>query len=124
PDAVLLKPGALTPEERAIMQTHTVIGAETLAKVARKHGFSRSFFQLAVEVTRHHHERWDGAGYPDRLAGDGIPLCARFLALADVYDALRSRRVYKPALPHDAAVRIMTQESPGHFDQARVQVFL
>ena len=123
PDEVLLKPGALTAEERAIMQTHTTIGAATLQKVARKHGFSQPFFQMAIEVTRHHHERWDGSGYPDRLAGDSIPLAARIVALADVYDALRARRVYKPALSHDVAVRIMLEQSPGHFDPALLPIF-
>lgn len=84
PDHVLLKPGKLTLDERRIMQTHTTIGADTLQKVAERHGFARDFLQLSVDITRHHHERFDGQGYPDRLAGDDIPLAARIVAIADV----------------------------------------
>jgi response regulator RpfG family c-di-GMP phosphodiesterase len=123
PDHILLKPGKLTPEERAQMETHTIIGGDTLEKVARKHGFARAFLQMAVEIARHHHERHDGRGYPDGLAGDAIPLAARIVAVADVYDALRSRRVYKPALSHATTVRMMTEEFTGHFDPALIEVF-
>jgi putative two-component system response regulator len=123
PDHILLKPGKLTPEEFAIMKTHTTIGADILQKVAKKHGFARAFLDMATDITRHHHERFDGKGYPDRLAGYGIPLAARIVAVADVYDALRSRRVYKPAFAHADVVRIMLRESPGHFDPALMQVF-
>jgi putative two-component system response regulator len=123
PDHILLKPGKLTADERLLMQTHTTMGADTLQKVAKRHGFARAFLQMGIEITRHHHERFDGKGYPDRLAGDDIPLPARILAIADVYDALRSRRVYKPALSHDATLRMMLQESPGHFDPCLLQAF-
>jgi response regulator RpfG family c-di-GMP phosphodiesterase len=123
PDHILLKPGKLTAEERHHMQTHTTIGADTLKKVAEKHGFARAFLQMAGEITRHHHERYDGQGYPDRLAGDDIPLSARIVAIADVYDALRSRRAYKPALSHDTTMRMMINEFTGHFDPALVQAF-
>ena len=78
---------------------------------------------MAEEIARYHHERFDGTGYPDRLAGDAIPLAARILAVADVYDALRSQRVYKPALPHAEAVRVMVEEDVGHFDPSLVAVF-
>jgi response regulator RpfG family c-di-GMP phosphodiesterase len=122
PDHILLKPGKLTPDERLIMETHTTIGAETLAEVARHHGFARAFLKTAIDIARHHHERWDGTGYPDRLAGEAIPLSARIVALADVYDALRSRRVYKPALSHSAAINIML-ESSGQFDPTLLHVF-
>jgi response regulator RpfG family c-di-GMP phosphodiesterase len=123
PDYVLLKPGRLTDDERKIMQRHTVVAADTLQKVAQRHGFAAAFLQMSIDIARHHHERFDGAGYPDKLSGDDIPLAARILAFADVYDALRSRRVYKPGLPHDVAVRIMTEEEDGHFDPALLAVF-
>ena len=105
------------------MQSHTTLGADILQKLARKHGFAAAFLQVAIDVTRHHHERWDGMGYPDRLAGGDIPLAARIIAVADVYDALRSRRPHKPALSHGAAVQVMTEASAGHFDPALLQVF-
>ncbi len=123
PDHILNKPGPLTADERLLMQSHTTIGAETLAEVASRYPFATAFFATAVELTRHHHERWDGDGYPDRLAGEAIPLSARLLAVADVYDALRSRRVYKPTISHPAAVDQMLTRSPGHFDPALLEVF-
>jgi hypothetical protein len=123
PDHILLKPGPLTPDERQVMETHTVLGAEVLAEVGPATGAGQAFLAMVADVTRHHHERHDGTGYPDGLAGDAIPLAARFVAVADAYDALRSRRPHRPALPHDAAVRILTQDSPGQFDPAVVEVF-
>lgn len=122
PDHILLKPGKLTAEERLLMQSHTIMGAETLQEVAKQHGSALAFLQMAMDITRHHHERYDGNGYPDRLAGNDIPLAARLVTFSDVYDALRSRRVYKPALPHAAAVQIIT-ESEGQFDPALLSVF-
>jgi len=124
PDHILLKPGKLEPDERILMQAHTTIGSETLREVAKVHGTALAFLQMAVDITRHHHERFDGTGYPDRLAGSAIPLAARIVAIADVYDALRSRRVYKPALSHAASVQLMTEASPGHFDPALLQAFV
>lgn len=121
PDHVLLKPGKLEPEERVLMQTHTFIGAETLEKVAEQHGFSVTFFQMAIDVARHHHERWDGKGYPDGLAGEEIPLAARIVSVADTYDALRSRRTYKPALSHPTVIQMMTKSSEGQFDPNLLQ---
>lgn len=123
PDHILLKPGKLDLEERMIMQSHTTIGANILDKVAREHGFAKVFLKMATDITRSHHERYDGQGYPDRLAGDAIPLSARIVAVADVYDAMRTRRVYKPALPHAEVVRIILHESSGHFDPALLQIF-
>jgi response regulator RpfG family c-di-GMP phosphodiesterase/serine/threonine protein kinase len=123
PDHILLKPGKLDPDERIIMQSHTIVGAETLAEVARQHGSAMAFLQMAIDIARHHHERWDGSGYPDRLAGSDIPLSARVVMLGDVYDALRSKRAYKPALSHAATLQVMTQASPGQFDPALLQVF-
>lgn len=118
PDHVLTKVGALTPEERAVMEAHTVIGSDCLKEILAENGPSLSFLQTAIDITRHHHERFDGNGYPDRLAGDSIPLAARIVAVADVYDALRCRRLYKPSLPHASAIQIITQNSPGQFDPA------
>ncbi|HZZ78910.1 MAG TPA: HD domain-containing phosphohydrolase [Gemmataceae bacterium] len=123
PDHILLKPGKLDADERLLMQTHTTIGADTLQKVARQHGFARAFLQMAVEIVRHHHERYDGRGYPDGLAGEDIPLAARIVAMADVYDALRSRRAYKPALSHATTVRMMVEDFNGHFDPSLIQGF-
>jgi len=123
PDHILNKPGPLDPNERLAMQAHTTIGADTLREVARRHPFATAFLHMAIDIARSHHERWDGSGYPDRMAGDRIPLAARLLALCDVYDALRSRRVYKPGLSHTTAVMTMTEASPGHFDPALLEVF-
>jgi HD-GYP domain-containing protein (c-di-GMP phosphodiesterase class II) len=123
PDHVLNKPGPLTADERALMQAHTAIGADTLAEVSARYPFATGFFHTAIEIARHHHERWDGTGYPDRLSGEAIPLSARLVALADVYDALRSRRVYKPSLPHPVAAEQMLERSAGHFDPALLDVF-
>jgi response regulator RpfG family c-di-GMP phosphodiesterase len=120
PDHILMKPGKLTADERVLMQEHTIIGAETLQEVARHHGAALAFLGMAIDICRHHHERWDGTGYPDRLAGTAIPLPARLVTIADVYDALRSRRVYKPALSHSAAMQIITDGSVGQFDPALV----
>jgi response regulator RpfG family c-di-GMP phosphodiesterase len=123
PDVIMNKPGRLTPEERAIMQTHTTAGAETLVEVSARYPFATGFFHTAIEIARSHHERWDGTGYPDRLAGEAIPISARLVAIADVYDALRSRRVYKPAFSHAESVEQMVEKSPGHFDPALLNVF-
>jgi response regulator RpfG family c-di-GMP phosphodiesterase len=123
PDHILLKPARLDPHEREVMQTHTVIGANTLKEVAREYGFAVAFLQTAMDIARHHHERFDGAGYPDRLAGSATPLAARLVAVCDVYDALRSRRVYKPALPHAETVRLMREGFGGHFDPALLLAF-
>ena len=123
PDHILLKPGEYTLNERILMQTHTTIGADTLTAVMKQHGAALVFLQMAVDIARHHHERFDGEGYPDRLAGSSIPLSARLVSICDVYDALRSRRTYKPALSHSAAVRVMTEISTGQFDPNLLQVF-
>ncbi|MBP3958731.1 protein kinase [Gemmata sp. G18] len=124
PDHILNKPGPLDPGERTLMQAHTTIGADTLREVARQHSFATAFMHVAIDIARGHHERWDGTGYPDRLVGESIPLVARLIAIADVYDALRSRRVYKPGLSHHTTVLTMTEGSPGHFDPSLLDVFL
>jgi response regulator RpfG family c-di-GMP phosphodiesterase len=123
PDRILLKPARLEPEERAVMETHTVIGADTLREVARQHRFALVFLQMATDIARHHHERFDGRGYPDRLAGSAIPLAARLVAVADVYDAVRSRRVYKPAVPHADTVQLILEGFGSHFDPALLLAF-
>ncbi|MCI0682617.1 MAG: protein kinase [Gemmataceae bacterium] len=123
PDHILLKPSKLDHDERLQMQTHTTIGADTIDAISKKHTFSMAFLQMAREVIRHHHERFDGNGYPDRLAGANIPLAARIVSIGDVYDALRTRRVYKPALSHTAALQILLNSSDGQFDPALLQAF-
>jgi response regulator RpfG family c-di-GMP phosphodiesterase len=123
PDHILLKPGRLDAEERQQMQEHTTLGADTLQTVARQHGDGLPFLRMAIEVARHHHERYDGTGYPDGLRGERIPLSARIAAIADVYDALRSRRTWKPALSHASAARTILENSPGQFDPQLLQAF-
>ena len=123
PDHILMKGGMFSPEERILMQTHTTIAAEALQDVAKNHSGAAAFLRTAIDIIRHHHERFDGTGYPDRLAGNGIPLGARIVAIADVYDALRCRRAYKPALAHMAAAQIMTQASVGQFDPNLMKIF-
>lgn len=123
PDHILMKPGKLDSEERVIMQAHTTMGAETLQEVAKNHPSATAFLQMAIEIARHHHERFDGTGYPDRLVGSEIPLAARLVALCDVYDALRSRRVYKPALSHNATLQVMAEMSGTQFDPALLRAF-
>ena len=123
PDHILLKPGKLTPDERVQMQAHTIIGAETLGEVARQHNFALVFLQMSIDIARSHHERYDGTGYPDKLVGSDIPLGARIVAICDVYDAMRSRRVYKPALSHAATLELIVDHSPGHFDPVLLQAF-
>ncbi len=123
PDHVLLKPGRLDAEERSIMESHTVVGAGILEAVARHHGASLAFLQMAIDSARHHHERYDGAGYPDGLASDAIPLAARIVTIADVYDALRSKLVYKPGLAHLPAKRLILDAHSGQFDPALLVAF-
>jgi putative two-component system response regulator len=123
PDHILLKPGKLTPDERTQMQTHAAMGADALQEVAKQYGFALVFLDMAAKIARHHHERYDGTGYPDRLSGEDIPLAARILAICDVYDALRSRRVYKPAMSHSAVVQVMADSWQGQFDPALLVPF-
>jgi response regulator RpfG family c-di-GMP phosphodiesterase/tRNA A-37 threonylcarbamoyl transferase component Bud32 len=123
PDHILTKAGKLDREERLIMQTHTVIGGDTLKAVAEQHGPAMGFLRMAVGIARHHHERFDGQGYPDRLADADIPLAARLVTIGDVYDALRSRRSYKPALSHAAALELMLEGAGTQFDPALLHAF-
>ena len=123
PDRVLLKPGRLTPEEFAIMKQHTTLGANTLDAAAKAHT-GAPFLTIAREIALTHHERFDGKGYPDGLRGTEIPLSGRIVALADVYDALTSRRVYKDAFSHEAARNILLEGCGTQFDPDIVKAFL
>jgi putative two-component system response regulator len=122
PDAVLLKPGRLSDREFDIMKTHTTIGAETLDAAVREYP-GVEYLRFARDIALTHHERFDGSGYPSGLAGFDIPLSGRVVALADVYDALTSRRVYKAALAHDVACSMINDESGKHFDPEIVESF-
>jgi response regulator RpfG family c-di-GMP phosphodiesterase len=123
PDYILLKPGKLDGEERSIMESHTVLGANILEAVARQQGACLAFLQMAIDVVRHHHEFYDGSGYPDGLAGDTIPLAARIVTICDVYDAMRSKLVYKPGVPHAAARRLLLNPNQSQFDPALLVAF-
>jgi len=122
PDAILLKPGPLDPAERREIQRHAVIGANTLMAVRETMGHDE-LVEMAMRVTLFHHERWDGGGYPTGLAGSDIPLEARIVAVADVYDALTSVRVYKPAMSHDEAVAVIHSAAGSHMDPEVVEAF-
>lgn len=124
PDAILLKPGRLTPEEYVIMKQHTVHGRDAIAGVERELGFSNAFLRFAREITYSHQERYDGSGYPQGLAGDAIPVAARLVAVADVYDALVSARVYRPAFTHETAIELIRQGSGEQFDPDVVDALL
>lgn len=123
PDHILLKADRLDDQEFEIMKTHTIIGYETLMAAATK-GIKADYLQMSAEIALSHHEKWDGTGYPQGLKGDEIPISARIVALADVYDALVSKRVYKNAFPHDTARSIILRESGTHFDPMVVKAFL
>jgi putative two-component system response regulator len=123
PDHVLLKPGRLDEREYEIMRSHAEAGARTLELALAKYP-SATWLQMARDITLYHHERWDGAGYPAGLAGEDIPLAARIFAVADVYDALSSKRVYKDAYTHDAARGIIVKGRGEHFDPEVVRGFL
>jgi cyclic di-GMP phosphodiesterase len=123
PDAILLKQGKLNAEEFAIMQTHTTLGAATLDAALEKFPDAQ-FLRFARDIVACHHERYDGAGYPRGLKGEEIPLCARIVAVADVYDACTSNRVYRAAMPHGDAVKIISDGAGTHFDPLVVSAFL
>lgn len=126
PDAILRKPGTLDEEEYRIMQSHTCIGSDALARTMRdlsRHG-ARTYLDYACQVTIAHHEKWDGSGYPQGLKGEEIPLAGRLMALADVYDALISERIYKSGLSHEEARELIREQSGSHFDPDIVSAFL
>lgn len=116
PDHVLLKKGRLTPEEFEIIKTHTLIGYRTILQAEKALGVQVDFLQIAQEIILSHHEKWDGSGYPDQLAGEQIPVSARLMAVADVYDSLISSRVYRPAMTHEKVVAIILEGKGTHFD--------
>lgn len=125
PDSVLLKPGPLTPREFELMKTHTTLGYDAIKAAERVMGHTdRSFLRFAREIALTHHERWDGSGYPQGLAGEAIPVPGRLMAVADVYDALISERIYKRAMSHAEAVRTIADGRGTHFDPDVVDAFL
>ncbi len=123
PDRILLKPGKLDPDEFEIMKTHTTLGRNAILEAEKDLGYSMTFLRYAKEITYSHQEKWDGSGYPEGLKGDAIPLSARLMAVADVYDALISKRVYKPAFSHEKAVGIILEGRGIHFDPDMVDAF-
>ncbi|SES96044.1 two-component system response regulator [Paenibacillus sp. NFR01] len=124
PDHILLKPGPLTPEEFEVMKTHTTLGREAVLRAEQLMDKPETFLRFAREIVYSHHEKWNGTGYPQGLAGNSIPLSARLMAVADVYDALTSRRVYKEAMSHEQAVNIIIQDAGKHFDPEIVKIFM
>lgn len=122
PDSVLLKPGKLTDKEFSIMKGHSVVGAQSLQGVLEYS--NEEIFHMAHRICLHHHEKWDGSGYPQGLAGSDIPLDARIMAFADVYDALLSKRVYKPPMEFDEAAAVIEDMGGSHFDPVLTQIML
>lgn len=123
PDRILLKPGRLTPEEFEEMKRHTIYGRDTIIAAEKTMEAPESFLLTARDIAYSHHEKWDGSGYPEGLAGNAIPLPARLMAIADVYDALISKRIYKDAMVHEEAVKIIESGAGVHFDPAVVNAF-
>jgi len=124
PDRILLKPGRFEGNEFEIMKTHTTLGRDAIRQAERELGLEVDFLKFAKEIAYGHQEKWDGSGYPEGLSGDNIPISARLMAVADVYDALISRRVYKAGMSHEAAVAIIIEGRGQHFDPDMVDAFL
>jgi response regulator RpfG family c-di-GMP phosphodiesterase len=126
PDSILLKPGQLTPAEYDEVKKHTTYGRDVIQRAEEKFGAGAniSFLRLAKEIAYSHHERWDGSGYPQNLKGESIPLSSRIMALADVYDAVTSPRVYKAPIPHDEVVTLLTHQRGKALDPDLVDAFL
>lgn len=123
PDHILLKPGKLTEEEWEVMKTHAALGANAIAHAEADAKMNVGFLGIAKQIARSHHEKWDGSGYPDGLVGDEIPIAARLMALADVFDALICKRVYKPAFPLEDARKRIIEGRGNHFDPDVVDAF-
>ncbi len=124
PDIILMKPGKLTTEEFEVMKTHTILGKEAIEKAERMMDCPDDFLRIPKEIVYSHHEKWDGSGYPQGLSGEEIPLSARIVALVDVYDALRSKRIYKPPYKHGEVISIISSERGRHFSESIVDAFL
>ena len=124
PDSILLKQGKLTDDEFEIMKLHSTYGHDAIEAAINTMHTNNNFLRFAKEIAYGHHEKWDGSGYPLGLSGDDIPLSARLMALADVYDALISKRVYKPAFSHDKSVAIILEGKGSHFDPEIVDAFM
>jgi HD-GYP domain-containing protein (c-di-GMP phosphodiesterase class II) len=124
PDSILLKPGKLDPAEFEIMKTHAMLGHNAIENAEMRLGKKVEFLACAKEIALNHHEKWDGSGYPNGLVAKAIPISARLMAVADVYDALTSRRVYKDAMPHDQAIAIVIKGRGQHFDPDVVDAFV
>lgn len=124
PDCILLKPGRFEPHEMVIMKTHCALGRDAIQHAEDQLGLEVEFLKYAKEIAYSHQEKWDGSGYPQGLAGDAIPISARLMAVADVYDALISRRVYKEGIPHAMAVCLIAEGRGSHFDPDMVDAFL
>ena len=123
PDHILLKPGKLEPEEFDVMKKHPEIGKNAIMKSQMHLEGEDDFLRYASEIAYGHHEKWDGSGYPNQLTGKAIPLSARIMAIADVYDALISKRVYKPSFTHEDAMKIILDGKGSHFDPILVEAF-
>ncbi|WP_421829471.1 response regulator [Lacisediminimonas profundi] len=123
PDHILLKPGRLTAEEFDVMKTHTTLGRDAIAQAERSLGVEVGFLEIAKEITLSHQEKWDGSGYPQGLKGEQIPISARLMAVADVYDALTNTRIYKKPMPHEDAVALILKARGTHFDPDVVDAF-
>jgi putative two-component system response regulator len=124
PDRILLKPGPFTDDEFAIMKTHTTLGRDAIAHAERQLGMQVGFLHFAKEIAYYHQEKWDGSGYPTGKSGDAIPISARLMAVADVYDALISRRVYKDPMSHEQAFAHIMKGRGRHFDPDIVDAFV
>lgn len=124
PDCILLKPGRFEAHEMEIMKTHTTLGRDAIQQAENALGVKVEFLTIAKEIAFCHQEKWDGSGYPEGLSGDNIPISARLMAVADVYDALVSRRIYKEGMPHEKAVQIIVEGKGRHFDPDMVDAFV